>query len=150
MYISMYVRMYVKLLGKLTSIHYHTKMFIKFYYLGTFIQPATAHGPSSVCVGTSVTFNCTVRAFIDVTGYIIVGATWKRNGVVITDNTPHHTLLQTPNMLNQLVVTGLMVDNTTLDDDGTVYTCTAAGAFDNFTSSVVLNISGGMYYMHIH
>ena len=37
-----------------------------------------------------------------------------------------------------------MVDNTTLDDDGIVYTCTGNGAPDNFTSNVTLSVVGGM------
>ena len=37
-----------------------------------------------------------------------------------------------------------MIDNTTLNDNGTVYTCTAVDAPDNFTSNVTLNVTGGV------
>ena len=43
------------------------------------------------------------------------------------------------------VVTGLMVDNTILDDDGAVYSCTFDGAPVDFTANVTLNVVGGMY-----
>ena len=115
-------------------------------FLGTFIQPATTVGSSSVCVGSSQTFNCTVEVFITTIGYAITGAVWSRNGSIITDNTPRHTLIRTQHGL-QPVVTGLMVDDTTLDDDGTVYSCTGSGAPDNFTSNVTLNVEG-MYILH--
>ena len=113
-------------------------------FLGTFIQPATTVGSSSVCVGSSQTFNCTVEAFIEGIGFVITSAIWSRNGVIITDSTPHHTLLRTQHGL-QPVVTGLMVDDTTLDDDGTVYSCTGSGAPDDFTTNVTLNVVGGTY-----
>ena len=32
-----------------------------------------------------------------------------------------------------------------MGDNGAVYTCTVSGAPDNFISSVVLNVTGGMY-----
>ena len=38
-----------------------------------------------------------------------------------------------------------MVNDTTLDDNGTVYTCTVDGAPPEFVSSVVLNVVGGTY-----
>ena len=113
-------------------------------FLGTFIQPATAVGSSIVCVGSIQTFNCTVEVFISAdVGFTRVSAIWSRNGSIITDSTPRHTLLRTQDGQRQ-VITGLMVNDTTLDDDGTVYTCTSDGASDDFTSTVILNV-GGMY-----
>ena len=115
-----------------------------YLFLGTFIRNATTVESSSVCVGSSQTFNCTIEAFITTIGYAIAGAVWSRNGSIITDDTPHHTLLRTEHGL-QPVVTGLTVDNTTLADNGTVYSCTADDAPDNFTSNVTLNVVGGTY-----
>ena len=120
------------------------------FYVGTFRQRAT--GPSSVCVGSSVIFNCTV----ELSGFglhIIVSAQWKRDGVVITDNTARHTLLLTEYVTEyggSPVVRAVMVDNTTLDDNGTVYTCTTAGAPDDFTSNVTLNATGGVSIIALH
>ena len=98
-------------------------------------------------MGSSQTFNCTVEAFIEGVGFIIISAVWSRNGSIITDSTPHHTLLRTQHGL-QPVVTGLMVDDTTLGDNGAVYSCTTNGAPDNFTSNVTLIVEGGMYILH--
>ena len=112
---------------------------------GTFIQPATVLGSSSVCVGSSVTFNCTIQVYIDGIGFIIPDAEWTRNGVDITDSTPRHTLLRTQHGDRQ-VITGVMVDSTMLNDNDVVYTCTTNGVTDDFTSDVTLNgIVGGMY-----
>ena len=110
-------------------------------FLGRFIQEAT--GPSIVCEGSSVTFNCTVEIVIDNIVSVLVNAQWRRDGVVITNSTPGHTLIRTQPRGTPLV-TGVMVDNTTLDDNGIVYTCTVDGAPDNFTSNVTLNVTGGM------
>ena len=38
-----------------------------------------------------------------------------------------------------------MVNDTTLDDICTVYSCTADDAPDDFISNVTLNVVGGMY-----
>ena len=116
-----------------------------FIITGTFIQPATAVGSSSVCVGSSVTFNCTIKAYIDGIGFVLPDAVWIRNGVVITDDTPRHTLLRTQHEGRQSI-TGVMVDNTTLDDNGIVYTCTTSGAPDDLTSNVTLSVVGGMLH----
>ena len=113
---------------------------ISYLLLGRFIQPPT--GPSSVCVGSSVIFNCTVEVVISDTN-VLVSAQWRRDGVVITDSTPRHTLIRTQPG-NTPVVTGVMVDSTTLDDNGIAYTCTADGAPDDFTSNVTLNVTGGV------
>ena len=120
--------------------------------LGTFIQPATTVESPSVCVGSSQTFNCTVKTFITAgIGYVITDAEWSRDGDVITDSTPHNTLLRTQHGYGP-VVTGLMVDNVALIDNGTVYTCTAVDASDDITSNVTLNVVGGtcIYLMCIY
>ena len=111
-------------------------------FLGTFIQPATTVGSSSVCVGGSQTFNCTIEVYIITVGIVIPDAVWSRDGDIITDSTPRHTLLRT-NIEQRQTVTGLMVHNTTLDDIDAVYTCTADGAPGDFTSNVTLNIVEG-------
>jgi len=111
---------------------------------GMFLQQAI--GPTSVCMGNSAEFNCSVQTLFDSgVGYVKRDAVWSRNGTIITDDTPGHTLLRTG---NPPIVTGLMVDNTSVDDDGTVYNCTVAGAPANFTSSAVLNVSGSNYILH--
>ena len=98
-----------------------------------------------MCVGSSQTFNCIVKVFISGgIGFAISGTIWSRDGDIVNDSTPHHALLRTHNGYG-LVVTGLLVDNTTLDDDGTVYSCTTYGAPDDFISNVTLNVVGGMY-----
>ena len=43
--------------------------------------------------------------------------------------------------------TDLVITDVTLEDDNSVYTCTATGA--SIASSVVLNVSGKLY-IHIH
>ena len=99
-------------------------------------------------MGSSQTFNCTTEVFIsNGIGFAISSAIWSRNGSIITDSTPRHTLLRTQHGL-QPVVTGLMVDDTTLDDNGTVYSCTTSGAPDDFISNVTLNVMGGIYILH--
>ena len=118
-------------------------------FLGTFIQPATTVGSPSVCVGSSQTFNCTVEVSISGIGFITISAVWRRDGVNITDSTPRHTLLRTQHG-NGAIVTGLMVDNTMMGDNGVVYTCTADGAPDDFTSNVTLNVVGGMYTSNVY
>ena len=93
-----------------------------------------------MCVGSSVIFNCTVQVVIS--GFnIIVSAEWRRDGVVITNSTPGHTLIRTQPGLTP-IVTAVMVDTITLNDNGVVYTCTLDGAPDNFTSNVILNVTG--------
>ena len=102
-----------------------------------------------MCVGSSQTFNCTVEVFISEVGFVIANAVWTRDGVIITDSTPHHTLLRTQHGL-QPVVTGLIVDNVTLDDNNTVYSCTTDGAPDEFISNVTLNVLRSKYTSYVH
>ena len=117
-------------------------MLLYYLFLGTYIQSATTVGSSSVCEGGSQTFNCTIESFIETFGYTIPDAIWSRNGSVIDDSTLHHTLLRT-NIRGRPTVTGLMVDSTTLDDNGAVYTCTSNGAPADFASNVTLNVVRG-------
>ena len=107
-----------------------------------FRQPAT--GRSSVCVGGNVTLQCVV-VFIsaDNAKVTVQSNLWSRNisGMItpITTQTPipNHRL-----MINSTTgaVTDLVITNVTLEDDNTVYTCSATSA--NITSSVVLNVTG--------
>ena len=107
-----------------------------------FIQLAT--GPSILCAGNIAIFNCTIAV---VNTNVIVDSLWRRNGAIITDTTPGYTLLHTGEPSQ---ITGLMVDNTTLDDDGTVYTCTSEGAPNDFISTAILNVTGGIYLYVIY
>ena len=103
-----------------------------------------------MCVKSTVSFNCTVQTFLRGGFTFISNAVWSRNGVNITNNTARHTLLRTQHELG-LVVTGLMVDNTTMDDNIAVYACTADGAPGDFTSNATLNVVEGMlHYYTIH
>ena len=112
---------------------YHCKCFLL-----AFSQPAT--GPSSVCEGNDVTLQCVVViSFDNIT--IVRDSIWSRNisGVVTTIST------QTPIPNHRLVFnsatgafTDLVITNVTLEDNNTVYICTAA----TITSSVVLNVAG--------
>ena len=74
---------------------------------------------------------------------IALSAKWIRDNDVINRSTPRHTLLETTDEYGMLV-TGLRVDNTTLNDNGAVYTCIA-----NVTtnSSVILNVTGGKVHV---
>ena len=97
-----------------------------------------------MCVGDNVIFNCTVEFYINGIGFIMPDVVWIKDEIQITDSTPCHTLLRTQHEGRQSV-TGVMVDNTTLDDNGIVYTCTSYGAPDDFTSNVTLHVIGGTY-----
>ena len=114
-------------------------------YFADFVQPAKLIDPiGNVCVGTSTKLNCTVQ-IIPGGVPITVDAEWRRNNVVINNNTPRHTLLETTSEGGTLITTGLRVDDTKLNDNGAVYTCTTNGAPDNFNTSVILNVTGGKY-----
>ena len=102
-------------------------------------------------IGSDAIFTCIVQFSVDNT---IVSARWMRNGTNITNCspgtnitncTPRHNLIRTQHG-GIPVVTGLMVDNTTMDDDGTVYTCIPDDKDNmNLTSNVILNITTGSY-----
>jgi len=107
-------------------------------YIG-FIQPAT--GPQSVCLGGGAILNCTIQLFAAGLNFT-VNAEWIRNGVVITDRTPRHVLLRTQTE-DGLVITGLMINSTTVSDDKAVYTCSAPD--NSAITTVVLNVTKGTY-----
>ena len=77
----------------------------------------------------------------------VQGSAWSRNinGILTTIPTiPNHRMVfnSTTGGFTDLVIT-----NVTLEDDNTVYSCTATGA--TITSSVVLNVTGKFYpYRH--
>ena len=116
-----------------------------------FQQNAT--GPSSVCLGNDAIFTCRIKFIGDANR--TVNARWRRNGINVTitninctnrDLTPCHTFIYERNEANQSVVTGLIVNDTTVDDDGAVYTCSPNASNDmNLTSTVMLNITTGTY-----
>ena len=66
-----------------------------------------------------------------------------RNGINISNSTPGYTYITEHNNASQQVVTGLMVDNTTVGDNGTMFTCSPNDANHmNLTSTAILNITG--------
>ena len=92
--------------------------------------------PSEACVGDNVTFTCEVL-FANGGSPVLTTAVIARDGAVIRDNTPNHTLLVSgPNTV------GVIVSNVTLDDNDIVYTCDANTAPDDFESSLILNVTG--------
>ena len=107
-----------------------------------FIQPAT--GPSSVCEGSDVTLQCVVVISFDNTT-TVRDSVWGRNATISTQTPiPNHRVVfnSTTGAFTDLVIT-----NVTLEDDNTVYTCSATGA--TITSSVVLNVTGNNTYVHM-
>ena len=94
-------------------------------------------------MGTSAKLNCTVQVTAGRVN-IPFDAEWIRDNDVINSSTPRHTLLKTTDENGTQIVTGLRVDNTTLNDNGAVYTCIA-----NVTtnSSVILNVTGGKVHV---
>ena len=113
-----------------------------------FSQPAT--GPSSVCEGNDVTLQCAVViSFGNTTA--VQSTVWSRNinGIVTVIST------QTPIPNHRVVFnsttggfTDLVITNVTLEDDNTVYSCSALGA--TITSSVVLNVTGNNEHVNMH
>ena len=103
-----------------------------------------ATGPPSVCEGSDVTLQC-VLVFIsaDNATVTVQSNLWSRNinGMITTISRrtpiPNHRLVLNP---NTGAVTDLVITNVTLEDNNTVYTCTAAST--TITSSVVLNVPG--------
>ena len=105
-----------------------------------FTQRAT--GPSSVCEGSDVTLQCIV-VFINPDNTTTVQPTvWNRNINEII--TPISTIPNHRQVFNSTTgaFTDLVITNVTLEDNNTVYSCTATGA--TITSSVVLNVIGNM------
>ena len=107
-----------------------------------FSQPAT--GPSSVCEGSNVTLQCRV-VFNDFPR----DSVWYRNGTPVEVNNndfiPNHNVITNS---TTGALTDLMITDVTLEDDNTLYTCTATG--DSINSSVVLNVSGKHVHVNVH
>ena len=107
------------------------------HYSLAFSQPAT--GPSSVCEGSDVTLQCRI-VFNDNPRESV----WFRNGTpvrVMGNNfIPNHIII-----FNSTAgaPTDLVINDVTLEDDNTVYTCNSTD--NTITSSVVLNVSGKLY-----
>ena len=108
-----------------------------------FSQPAT--GPSSVCEGSDVTLQCVIVINNPDNTTSVRDTVWSRNisGMITTLSAltpiPNHRVVfnSTTGAFTDLVIT-----NVTLEDNNTVYTCSAAGAA--ITSSVVLNVTGNL------
>ena len=115
----------------------YTYAYTHMYYSSAFSQAAT--GPSSVCEGSDVTFQC--RSVFNGNPR---DSEWYRNGTSVSvgnnDFIPNHNQI-----LNSTtgVRTDLVITDVTLEDDNTVYTCNSSD--DSITSSVVLNVSGKLY-----
>ena len=101
-----------------------------------FRQRAT--GPSRVCEGSDVTLQCVIVLISADNTTTVQSSVWTRDGTLAT-TLPNHRL-----MFNSTTggFTDLMITNVTLEDDNTVYTCSASGS--TITSSVVLNVTGNM------
>ena len=108
-----------------------------------FSQPAT--GPSSVCEGSDVTLQCVIVLNNPDNTVTVQPTVWSRNinGMItaITAQTPIPNHRQVFNSTTG-GFTDLVITNVTLEDDNTVYSCSATGA--TITSSVVLNVTGNM------
>ena len=108
-----------------------------------FSQPATV--PSSVCEGSDVTLQCVIVINVD-NATTVRNSVWSRNssGIVtvisIQTPIPNHEVVF--NFTNR-AFTDLVITNVTLEDDNTVYSCSASGT--PITSSVVLNVTGNVY-----
>ena len=104
-----------------------------------FIQRAT--GPSSVCEGSNVTLQCVIIQTNPDNRTFVQNTVWTRNGmpVELPNNSfiPNHSTV-----FNSTIggVTDLVITDVRLDDDNTVYTCSAASTA--ISSSVVLNVTG--------
>ena len=109
-----------------------------------FSQPAT--GPSSVCEGSDVTLQCVVAINNPDNTVIVQPTVWSRDGMSVqVTNASGYFLISNHNIMFNSTTGGftdLVITNVTLEDDNTVYTCTATGA--SITSSVVLSVTGNM------
>ena len=82
---------------------------------------------------------------------IVQPTVWTRNGMPVqvtnsngTSLIPNHNLMFNPTTGG---LTDLVITNFTLDDNNTLYICTATGA--TITSSVVLNVTGNNKYHYV-
>ena len=112
------------------------------YFCLAFSQPAT--GPSSVCEGSDVTLQCVIVRINPDNTVIVQFTVWSRDGMSVeATNTSGSFLIPNHNPTFNSTTgafTDLVITNVTLEDDNTVYTCTATGT--PITSSVVLNVTG--------
>ena len=94
-------------------------------------QPAT--GPSIACQGSDVTLQCVILR-----NGVPVDPVWRRNGTLIDTNvlTNHPIVFNSAYNAN----TDLVITNVSLEDDNTVYECTAG--YIVITSSIVLSVTG--------
>ena len=117
-------------------------MLLEFFHSYMFclavIQPAT--GPSSVCKGSDVTLQCVVVRNNPDNTTTVQDSLWILQSGSIATSLPNHR-----QVFNSTIggFTDLVITNVTLEDDNTVYFCTATGTA--IASSVVLNVTGNMY-----
>ena len=110
-----------------------------------FSQKVTA--PSSVCEGSDVILQCVIAFTRDDNTTFVQPAVWSRNGVPVqmTNVSGTSYLLNHNQPFNATTggFTDLVITNVTLEDDNTMYTCTATGA--SISKSVVLNVTSKLY-----
>ena len=121
---------------------------MNFFHIIAFSQPAT--GPSSVCEGSNVTLQCVIVQTNPDDSTAVQNTVWSRNRIPVQVTNTNESFL-IPNHSIQFnsatgAFTDLVITDVTLEDDNTVYTCTAAGA--TIASSVVLNVAGKFKQMH--
>ena len=87
-----------------------------------------------------MTLQCVI-VFISDNGTVTVHSNlWRRNisgMITVQTRIPNHRLVFNS---TTLAITDLVITNVTLENNNTVYSCSAIGA--NITSSVVLNVTG--------
>ena len=106
-----------------------------------FRQEAT--GPSSVCEGSDVTLQCVIALTNPDNTTSVQPSVWEKDGISVTTLSNHNVIFNsTTGGFTDLVIT-----NVRLEDDNTVYTCTATGS--TITSSVVLNVIGIYTCAHV-
>ena len=119
-------------------------LLFKLSYILAFRQRAT--GPSRVCEGSDVTLQCVVVIISADNITSVQPAVWTiaPDGIPAT-SLPNHRLVfnSITGTLSDLVIT-----NITLEDDNTVYACTATGT--TITSSLVLNVTGNNIHAHVN
>ena len=99
-----------------------------------------ATGPSRVCEGSDVTLQCVIVFIIADNITTVQSTVWTiaPDGTLATLLPNHRVVFNSTTG----VFTDLVITNVTLEDDNTVFTCSAIGA--TITSSVVLNVTGNM------
>ena len=136
MYPCMYVCVCLTLLCKFLLVH----------VLFSFQTTSYWTGPGSVCEGSDVTLQCVVVFIITDNTVVVQPNVWSRDEMPIeVTNTSGHFLIPNHNPTFNSTTGGftdLVITNVTLEDDNTVYTCSATGT--PIASSVVLNVTGNM------